>query len=469
MSNTVTKSSSIFFVGIGGIGMSAIARYFLYYGYRVGGYDRVRTPLTMKLEDLGADIIYEEDPTKIHDDFRAPHAVQVVYTPAIHEDNHIRQYYTEHGYEQIKRAKILGQITAQHKALCVAGTHGKTTTSTFLAHLLHESHLGVNAFLGGVSLNYDSNLLLDEKSPYVVVEADEYDRSFHQLHPDAAIITSTQPDHLDIYGTAEAFREAFEHFIGLTDKGGKVMIHADAVVDRSHLPGHLNVHTYGMREDADYHASDLRYEKGELYFDWHTPTRTLKGLHIGTPIEVNVLNATAALALAEEVGLTDEELRAGLSSFRGAHRRFERVLTESAHPILIDDYAHHPDEIRASLTSIHRLYPTLPITVVFQPHLYSRTQDFMAEFGRALSISDDIILLPIYPAREEPIPGVTSDALLPHITANRKTVTSKADLVDELKQHTFGVVVMMGAGDIEFEVPKVAEYLRTVRRPQENA
>lgn len=466
MSNNIQNQlTPVFFVGIGGIGMSAIARYFLYYGHRVGGYDRIRTPLTMKLEELGASIIYEDDAALLPEDFQAPHSFQVVYTPAIHDDNHIRQYFAQHGYEQIKRAKILGQITAKHHALCVAGTHGKTTTSTLLAHLLHESHVGVNAFLGGVSLNYDSNLLLDENSPYVVVEADEYDRSFHQLHPSSAIITSTQPDHLDIYGTGEAFIEAFEHFIGLTHRGGKIMLHEDAHVHRELLPAHLDICTYGQRPESDYYFSDIRYENGELFFDWHTPTHVLRRLQLGTPIEVNVLNATAALALAESVGATEYELRSGLASFRGAHRRFERVLTEPQHPIVLDDYAHHPDEIRASLDSIHRLYPTLPITVVFQPHLYTRTRDFMADFGSALSISKDIILLPIYPAREEPIPGVTSEALLPFITSVRKCVTSKADLVAELSHHTFGVIVMMGAGDIEFEVPKVTEYVRTIPRP----
>lgn len=463
--NNVSTLSTIFFIGIGGIGMSAIARYFLYHGHRVGGYDRIRTPITMKLEELGASIIYDNDASLIPEDFRAPREIRVVYTPAIQEDNQIRQYYTQNGYEQLKRAKVLGQITANRNALCVAGTHGKTTTSTLLAHLLHESHVGVNAFLGGLSLNYDSNLLLDKKSPYVVVEADEYDRSFHQLLPTSSIITSTQPDHLDIYGTAEEFREAFEHFISLTRAGGVVLVHEDATLDTSVLPSDLQLFTYGERPQSDYYFSNLTYEGGELYFDWHTPTRVLHHLHIGTPIEVNVLNATAALALAESVGLTEDELRRGLSSFKGAHRRFERVLSDAEHPILLDDYAHHPDEIRASLASIHRLYPDLPITVVFQPHLYSRTRDFMADFGSALSLSRDVILLPIYPAREEPIPGITSDALLPYITSEHKCVTTKTDLIQELRQHPAGVVVMMGAGDIEFEVSRVAKYLRTVPRP----
>lgn len=451
----------LFFIGIGGIGMSAIARYFLYYGYKVGGYDRVRSRVSAALEEAGAEIIYEDNPDLIPEIYRAPHSLKVIYTPAIHMDNHIRQYYDRHGYEQIKRAVILGEITRSQQALCVAGTHGKTTTSTLLAHLLEQSHIGANAFLGGVSQNIGSNLYLDEKSPYVVIEADEYDRSFHQLTPAHAIITSTHPDHLDIYGTAEAYREAFHLFAKKTVDGGIVILHEDAELEP--LRETLNILRYGEREESDFYLSDLTFEGDQLYFDWHYPEGVYKRMHIGTPIEINALNATAALALAYMLGATEEELRGGLSSFKGSRRRFERWLNEPGHPVMIDDYAHHPDEIYASLTSIRRLYPDQEIAVVFQPHLYSRTADFLDEFAKALSVVDNVILIPIYPAREEPIPGVTSDAIAERVTSSRKACVPKDQLIEELAKHRFDVLVMMGAGDIEYELQKVRDYLKTVQ------
>ncbi|MDO5036073.1 MAG: UDP-N-acetylmuramate--L-alanine ligase [Porphyromonas sp.] len=452
----------LFFIGIGGIGMSALARYFLYNGHEVGGYDRVRTPNTQRLEEMGARIIYDDDPELIPELFRAPHQVTIVYTPAIHDDNKIRTYYRAAGYEQLKRAQVLGMVTQQQQALCVAGTHGKTTTSTLLAHLLRSSHIGTSAFLGGIALNYDSNLLTSDSSTYIVVEADEYDRSFHQLHPAHTIITSTEPDHLDIYGTEEAYKEAFTHYARLVAADGLLLLHDQATFELEGV--RAKVLRYGEIESSDYRYSNICYEEGELYFDWHHPKGVMKKVHLGTPIEINVTNATAALALAQHLGCTEEELRAGLSSFKGAHRRFERRLNSPAHPVLIDDYAHHPQEIEASLRSIGKLYPDTPITVVFQPHLYSRTEAFMEEFGRALSHVDDVILLPIYPAREEPIPGVTSESILPYLSSPQKKVVEKAQLVDELKEHHFSVLIMMGAGDIEFEVHKVESYLLSCPR-----
>lgn len=440
--------------------MSAIARYFLYYGYKVGGYDRIRSRVSATLEESGVEIIYEDNPELIPEPYRAPNPVKVIYTPAIQMDNHIRQYYDQHGYEQVKRAVILGAITRSQQALCVAGTHGKTTTSTILAHLLEQSHIGANAFLGGVSQNTGSNLYLDEKSPYVVIEADEYDRSFHQLTPAHAIITSTHSDHLDVYGTAEAYREAFHIFAEKTVDGGVVILHEDAVLEP--LREGINLLSYGKRAESDFYLSDLTFEGDQLYFDWHYPGGVFRRMHIGTPIEINALNATAALALAHILGVTEAELRAGLSSFRGSRRRFEHWLDEPGHPIMIDDYAHHPDEIRASLTSIRRLYPDKEIAVVFQPHLYSRTADFLNEFAEALSVVDQVILIPIYPAREEPIPGVTSEAIVERVTSPHKACVPKEQLTEELSQHHFDVLVMMGAGDIEYELPKVRDYLKTI-------
>ncbi|MDN4753437.1 UDP-N-acetylmuramate--L-alanine ligase [Porphyromonadaceae bacterium W3.11] len=451
----------IFFIGIGGIGMSAIARYYLYYGYPVAGYDRIRSKVSMALEEAGAHIIYEDDPNQIPQAFQAPNKVRVVYTPAIHMDNKIRQYYDSHGYEQLKRSVVLGEITRQHQALCVAGAHGKTTTSTLLAHLLDESHIGTNAFLGGVSQKNGSNLYLNELSPYVVVEADEYDRSFHQLTPSHAIITSTEADHLDIYGTAEAYKEAFQIFAESIKSNGYLLVHES--VHLLPLREDIQCFSYGSSRSCDYYYSNLTYDEGELFFDWHFPGGVLKTLKIGTPIEINVLNATAALALAKLLGATEAELRHALSSFRGSRRRFEIWLNEPNHPIMIDDYAHHPDEIRASLGSIRKLYPNKKVTVVFQPHLFSRTADFMSQFAEALSLVDDVILIPIYPAREEPIPGITSDALSQLVTAKSVISVSKEGLIDELRKHSSEVVVMMGAGDIEYELPKVKDYLRTIQ------
>lgn len=453
-------SKRYFFIGIGGIGMSAIARYFLAKGEQVGGYDRIRSKVSSALEEAGAEILYEDTPELIPSAFQAPNEVVVVYTPAIHMDNRIRQYYAQHGYEQIKRAVVLGEITRMQEALCVAGTHGKTTTSTLLAHLLEQSHIGTNAFLGGVSQNTGSNLYLHEESPYVVIEADEYDRSFHQLTPTHTIITSTEPDHLDVYGTAEAYREAFQIFAEKTKDNGLILLNEEATLQP--LRPQLQLRTYGKSAECDYYYSNIHYEEDQLYFDWHYPGGCYSRLLIGTPIEINVLNATAALALAQHLGATEEELRTGLASFLGSRRRFERWLNEPNHPIMIDDYAHHPDEIRASLSSIRRLYPDKEIAVVFQPHLYSRTADFLREFASALSIVDNVIMIPIYPAREEPIPGVTSEAVLRYVTAPRKACVPKAELVDELKKHRFDILVMMGAGDIEYLLPEVRDYLQTI-------
>lgn len=437
--------------------MSAIARYFLHMGYRVGGYDRVETPITQGLVADGAQIFYVDDEELIPEAFRGD--CHVVYTPAIPKDNRVRCYYERKGVILQKRSEILGFITSQSKALCVAGTHGKTTTSTLLAHLLKSSSVGTSAFLGGLSLNHDSNLMLDENSPYVVVEADEYDRSFHRLTPYMSIITSTMPDHLDIYHTAEAFTEAFEHFTSLTTESGMVLMHDEEVALEPRLGQGVRAFRYGGRSSSDYRYDNLVYDSGELYFDWHYPGGVYRRMHMGTPIEINVVNATAALALAQACGCTEAELREGLSTFRGVHRRFERVKTSETAPVLIDDYAHHPDEIKASLASIRKLYPKGRITVVFQPHLYSRTADFKREFGEALGLCEDIILLDIYPAREEPIPGVASASILEYIPHERKCVVTKSGLTSELDGHDFDVLVMMGAGDIEFEVPKVQAYL----------
>lgn len=457
-----TERRAIFFIGIGGIGMSALAEYFLYYGYTVGGYDHVRKPVSDRLEELGAQILYDDDPELLPEPFHADaKELTVVYTPAIHEDNRLRAYYGEHGVPQIKRAELLGQVTRRHKALCVAGSHGKTTTSSLLAHLMRQSHLGVNAFVGGLMLNYDSNnLLLDESSDYVVVEADEFDRSFHRLTPYAEIITATEADHLDIYGTAAEYVAAFGTFVGLLRPGGFVIAEEAAQVSRDDLPEGCRLYRYGASEQCDYRYDRVTYEGDRLFFDLHTPDGVLRHLELGTPIRINVLNATAAIAMALLVGLTEEEIRPALADYRGTHRRFERTRIGIDGPVVIDEYAHHPGEVRRSLLSIRELYPEKRITLVFQPHLYSRTRDFMEDFGKALSTVDDVILAPIYPAREEPIPGITSEALLERVTSPHKCVVPLESLPSELEKHSFDVLVMMGAGDIGFEIPKVIAHLR---------
>lgn len=460
------ECKSIFFIGIGGIGMSALAEYFLYYGYTVGGYDHVRKPVSDRLEKLGAEIIYDDDPELLPEPFRAEEeGLRVVYTPAIHEDNRLRAYYSAAGVRQIKRSELLGQVTRLHRALCVAGSHGKTTTSSLLAHLMRHSHLGVNAFIGGLMLNYDSqNLLLDESSDYVVVEADEFDRSFHRLSPYAAVVTATEADHLDIYGTPAEYVAAFREFVHLVSPEGFVIAEEHAEVGCDTLQEGTRLFRYGASDRCDYFYSEVRYEGDRLFFDLHTPEGVMKGLELGTPIRINVLNATAAVAMALLIGLTEEEIRPALADYRGIHRRFERTRIGSDGPIVIDEYAHHPGEVKRSLLSIRELYPGKRLTLVFQPHLYSRTRDFMEEFGEALSTVDDVILAPIYPAREEPIPGITSEALLEHVTSSRKCVTPLDRLPKELEKHSFDVLVMMGAGDIEFEIPQVIDHLREVRR-----
>lgn len=464
-SDHTPRSRAIFFIGIGGIGMSALAQYCLYYGYTVGGYDHVRKPVSDRLETEGVQILYDDDPSLLPETFRAGQSdLTVVYTPAIHEDNRLRQYYREHGIEEIKRAELLGRITRLHQALCVAGSHGKTTTSSLLAHLLRQSHLGANAFVGGLMLNYDlENILLDESSDYVVVEADEFDRSFHRLTPYGAIVTATEADHLDIYGTEEAYVEAFRQFTELLPDDGILIAEEHAAIDPARLREGVQLYRYGSGPRCDYRYQHITYEGDRLFFDLQTPDGLIEHLELGTPIRINVLNATAAIALALHIGVTETELRPALASYRGIHRRFERTPIGQDGPIVIDDYAHHPGEVRRSLQSIMELYPGKRITLVFQPHLYSRTRDFMEDFGKALSLVDDVILLPIYPAREEPIPGITSQALLEYITSPESCIVSPNDLLEELDHHRFDILVMMGAGDIEFEVLKVIDHLREHR------
>lgn len=436
--------------------MSALARYFHSRGIRVCGYDRTPSALTKELEEEGMEIVFGDDRLKMEDcrlEIGDPQHTLVVRTPAVPEENAIYTYFREQGYEILKRAEVLGLVTKQMKALCVAGTHGKTTTSTMIAHLMQP----VNAFLGGISMNYHTNLLLDKESEYVVVEADEYDRSFHHLRPYISVVTAVDADHLDIYGTEEAYREAFAHYTSLIT-GALVMKHGIELQPRLQ-PG-VKCYTYGV-EDGDYHATNIRIANGEIRFDLVTPKGTINDLQLGVPVWVNIENAVAAAAVALTIGTPVEQVRERIASFKGVWRRFN-IHVNTPKVAYIDDYAHHPQEIATAIDSIRKLYPERKLIGVFQPHLYTRTRDFADGFRRVLSTLDECILLPIYPAREEPIPGVTSEML-------GGQVVQKKDLVAELQRRVAQsngpvVVLTVGAGDIDRLVPQVAEGLTANNR-----
>ena len=447
---------NIFFLGIGGIGMSALARYFHHRGYTVSGYDRTPSALTQELEAEGIAITYTDDPQTITNNqspITNPTNTLVVRTPAVPEDSAIYTYLREQGFDIRKRAEVLGLVTKQMKALCVAGTHGKTTTSTMLAHLLYQSHLGTNAFLGGISMNYNTNLLLNKDSEFVVVEADEYDRSFHQLTPFMSVVTAVDADHLDIYGTPEAYREAFAHYTSLIT-GSLVMKHGIELQPR--LQAGVKCYTYSAEPEGDFHADNIRIADGQITFDFVTPQETITNIRLGVPVWVNIENAVAAMTVAWLNGVTADELRSGIASFRGVLRRFN-IHVNTPKVAYIDDYAHHPEEIATAINSIRKLFPERKLIGVFQPHLYTRTRDFAEDFSRVLHTMDELILLPIYPAREEPIPGVTSEML-------GGQVIEKKDLVAALQQRVAAstqplVILTVGAGDIDRLVSPIAKTL----------
>ncbi|MGB4577559.1 MAG: UDP-N-acetylmuramate--L-alanine ligase, partial [Paludibacter sp.] len=395
-----------YFLGIGGIGMSALARYFNIKGFQVGGYDRSETKLTSDLQFEGINVIYNESVNHIPADFMKPESTLIVLTPAIPENHPQLQYFREHNFTIQKRAQVLGDITRQSKGICIAGTHGKTTTSTITAHLLYQSQVTCSAFLGGIANNYNTNLLLSKDSNLIVIEADEYDRSFHWLSPYMAVITSVDADHLDIYETPEAFRQSFEHFASLILPGG-VLIMRKGIDIQPKLQKGVKLYTYSMDEGGDFSAENIKIAKGEIRFDFVTPTEKIADVRLGVPVRINVENSVAAMALAWLNGVTAEELRVGISSFSGIYRRFN-VVYKSDKVVYMDDYAHHPSELKASISSIRDLYPGRKITGIFQPHLYTRTRDFANDFADALSLLDELILLDIYPARELPIEGVSS-------------------------------------------------------------
>ena len=448
---------AVYFVGAGGIGMSAIARYFIRKGMVVAGYDKTPSELTKQLEREGALLHYEENVDEIPHACRDPKQCLVIYTPAIPAEHKELQYFRANGFTVEKRAQVLGTLTRTHKGLCVAGTHGKTSTSTMCAHIMHQSHIDCNAFLGGISKNYSTNYIISAESDYVVIEADEFDRSFHWLRPWMSVITATDPDHLDIYGTKEAYLESFRHYTALIQPGGALIIHRGLEMHADVQPG-VKVYEYS-RTEGDFHAENIRIDNGTITFDFVSPIENVKDVELGQPVPINIDNGIAAMAMAQLAGCTAEELKYGMKTYRGVDRRFDFKINDSRH-VLLSDYAHHPKEIYQSAKSIRELYKGRHITAIFQPHLYTRTRDFYRDFADALSQLDEVILTEIYPAREQPIEGVTSQLIYDNLRPGiEKSIIRKDDVLDLVKQRDFDVLVILGAGDLDNYMPQITKII----------
>jgi len=449
---------SVYFVGAGGIGMSALIRYFLSQGKIVAGYDRTATPLTQKLIEEGAKIHYEDDVNLIPACCKQESQTLVIYTPAIPDDHKELTFFRNGNFNIQKRAQVLGLITRNSKGLCVAGTHGKTTTSTMAAHLLHQSDVKCTAFLGGISKNYESNLLLSQISPYTVIEADEFDRSFHHLTPWISVITSTDPDHLDIYGTKEAYLESFRHYTTLIQPGGALILHTNLEMKPDVQPG-VKIYTYS-RHEGDFHAENICIGDGEIIFDFVAPDTRIDNIQLGVPVSVNIDNGIAAMALAHLAGATNEEIAQAMQNFRGVDRRFDFRL-KTAQYALLSDYAHHPAEIMQSLRSMRQLYKDRKLTAIFQPHLYTRTRDFYREFAESLSLADEVILTEIYPARELPIEGVSSQLIYDNLKPSvEKTLCRKEEVAALLQRNETEIVIILGAGDLDNYMPLFERILK---------
>ena len=450
---------AVYFLGAGGIGMSALVRYFLSEGKTVAGYDRTPSALTGRLIEEGATLHFEENCELIPSECRDKETTLVVYTPAIPNGHKELEYFKREGFCIKKRAEVLGIITKGKSGVCAAGTHGKTTTSTMTAHLLHQSHVDCAAFLGGISKNYKSNLILSDKSDFVVIEADEYDRSFLHLEPYIATITSADPDHLDIYGNKENYLEAFAQFTEKIRENGYLIIHEGLEVVPRTKPG-VKTYTYG-RESGDFHAENIRIGNGTIIIDYVSPWQKIVDVELGVPVSINIENGVASMAMAEICGATAEELKQGMLTFAGADRRFDFHIKRDD-LVLLSDYAHHPDEVRACAKSIKELYKEKKVTALFQPHLYSRTADFYKEFAESLSLFDKVILVDIYPAREEPMPGVTSELIYDCIGEGvEKSLCKRENVIDciEQEKNNIEVLVSLGAGDIENDVPEMKRIL----------
>ena len=449
---------AVYFVGAGGIGMSAVARYFRQKGLVVAGYDKTPSDLTRHLEQEGIQLHYEENTDLIPEACKDPATTLVVYTPAIPDTHKELAFFRANGFQIEKRAQVLGRLTQTHKGLCFAGTHGKTSTSTMCAHIMHQSHLDCNAFLGGISKNYGTNYILSDKSDYVVIEADEFDRSFHWLRPYMSVITSTDPDHLDIYGTKEAYLESFRYYTELIQTGGALVIHKDLEMKENVQAG-VKVYEYS-REAGDFHAENIRIQNGTIVFDMVSPIENVTDIELGQPVPINIENGIAAMALAQLSGCTADELRRGMKSYEGVDRRFDFKLKNDRH-VLLSDYAHHPKEILQSAKSLKEIYPNRKITVIFQPHLYSRTNDFYRDFAEALSHFDEVVLTEIYPAREDPIPGVTSALIYDNLSSNvEKQMIRKDDVLEFAKGRDFDVLVVLGAGNLDNYVGQLTEIIK---------
>lgn len=448
---------AVYFVGAGGIGMSAIARYFMKRGLVVAGYDKTPSELTRLLEREGMLIHYEENVDEIPHTCKQPESCLVIYTPAVPADHQELVFFREKGFEIQKRAQVLGTLTREHKGLCVAGTHGKTTTSAMCAHIMHQSAQDCNAFLGGISKNYGTNYILSD-SDYVVIEADEFDRSFHQLRPWMTVITSTDPDHLDIYGTKEAYLDSFRHYTTLIQPGGALIIHRGLEMQED-LQESVRRYDYAL-DEGDFHAENIRIENGSITFDFISPIESVPHIELGQPVPINIENAIAAMAMAQLNGCTAAELRYGMQTYGGVDRRFDfKIKTDQL--VFLSDYAHHPKEIYQSARSIRELYKNRHITAIFQPHLYTRTRDFYREFAEALSQLDEVVLTEIYPARELPIEGVTSQLIYDNLKPGvDKKMIRKADVLDFVRSRSFDVLVVLGAGDLDDQVPQMTKILQ---------
>ena len=450
---------SVYFLGAGGIGVSALIRFFLSKQKVVAGYDRTPSDLTARLIEEGVDIHYEEDAALIPYYCRDPKTTLVVYSAAIPETHKELTYFRNEGFVIQKRAQVLGTVTYGTKCLCVAGTHGKTTTSTMAAHILYQSSLGCTAFLGGISKNYETNLLLSNDSPFTVVEADEFDRSFHWLRPYMSVITATDPDHLDIYGTKEAYLESFRHYTSLIQEGGALIIHTGLELQPNVKSG-VRIYTYS-RNEGDFHAENIRIGNGEIVFDFIAPNARINDIQLGVPVSINIENGIAAMALAHLNGAAPDEIRSAMKSFSGVDRRFDfRLKTDKV--VLISDYAHHPAEIEQSVRSIRELYQDRKITAIFQPHLYTRTRDFYRDFAKSLSLLDEVILTNIYPAREQPIPGVTSQLIYDNLRPGiEKTLCQKEEVLKLLTEKKRDVIIVLGAGDMDNYIPEMIKLLNS--------
>ena len=445
---TIKDIKSVYFIGAGGIGMSAIARYFVSRGLVVAGYDKTPSELTRQLEREGVLLHYEDN----------IESTLIIYTPAVPADHSELVFFQQNGFTVMKRAQVLGILTEAHKGLCFAGTHGKTTTSTMCAHIMHQSHIDCNAFLGGISKNYQTNYILSKQSDYVVIEADEFDRSFHWLRPWMTVITSTDPDHLDIYGTKEAYLESFQHYTTLIQNGGALIIHRGLEMNPQ-VPEGVRIYEYSLNE-GDFHAENIRVDDGEITFDFVSPIENIKNVRLGQPVPINIENGVAAMAMAQLNGCTVEELKYGMRTYKGVDRRFDfKLKTDKI--VFLSDYAHHPKEIFQSAKSIRELYKNRHITAIFQPHLYTRTRDFYKDFASALSQLDEVVLTEIYPARELPIEGVTSQLIYDNLAEGvEKHLIRKDDVRQFISDHDFEVLVVLGAGDLDNQVPEIEQLLR---------